>query len=568
MSTPPPPSALDAIDGGFGRVTRRVEITEQDGETPYYPEGDPDSPIYATAGGVSVSSSATERRVLSNLVIASDAPLRIGEDHFWYDKVVKVFRGLEYEPRRSTPRISIYSAASEAAAFDAQKIFSRLGYSWVDVSLYDTLNNLNEHDIIVGYAPTGILTKTSDFQTAYDNGKSVITISAQATSAHVPLLDTVIAAAPAILGIDPTGTDSPLFGTYSIEAAPSATVTVPASTTASAIPVAAYLVGGVRRPTVVLQRNETGGKWLHIHLPSLGPEALKLLRAGVKWLYGYTSVMSWETQIGEFMVDGAKEKDFPRTIEVSGRDYTSKCMASRITSAMSFPEGTLLRDFVVALADNSGITKFKIPPIVAVTGSVVTVDRGTERWNIMSEAANALNHDLYFDEEGFLVMEPYSDPSLSITVADFQTGADGNMASFEKSINSSRIYNHVVVFGDPGEGENRLPFFGEAINTNPNSPTNIDEIGDRTYTYASTFFTSDEQCQAYAETLLQHNSLETYELNFTSIAYPWLTAGKVANVFMPDQLSGVPTRFLLDSIDLSMALGPMSLSGKRVVITG
>jgi hypothetical protein len=111
-----------------------------------------------------------------------------------------------------------------------------------------------------------------------------------------------------------------------------------------------------------------------------------------------------------------------------------------------------------------------------------------------------------------------------------------------------------------------MPYVGEAKNTNGASPTRIAKLGDRYYSYASTFFTSQNQTQDYAERLLGLHSRESFELSFQAINYPWIEAGEIARVEDPKAVATDPTKYLIDSATIPLDLGPMSFTGKRVVI--
>lgn len=277
----------------------------------------------------------------------------------------------------------------------------------------------------------------------------------------------------------------------------------------------------------------------------------------------------WEVQMGEYHIDNIKTSANDTQVRVVARDPWKKLMNSKLPQSMSFPHGTYLSELVRSLAANAGIHKLRIPYTNETIGSTMDLERGTERGEVIKQACTANNYDVYFDNEGYLKMEKFSDPSTSAPTARFSTGVGGNIVTYDKSINDSRLYNHILVYGDRESvegGDILMPYFGEAINDNPNSPTSVDRLGDRQYSYASSFFTSDQQCQNYAESLLKIHSLETYEINWSSIYYPWLEVGTVVEVSEPDTDVDIDTRFLLDTISYPLSLGPMSATGKRVLI--
>jgi len=277
----------------------------------------------------------------------------------------------------------------------------------------------------------------------------------------------------------------------------------------------------------------------------------------------------WEMQLGEFMIDRIGDAHENTIVRISGRDYTKKCLTSKLEHSMSFPAGTYIYDLISALAANAGIRKLRLPFVTNTIGTQLDLERGTERWAVMLQAAQSGSYDLFFDNEGYLTMAPMPDPFLDAPFMSFQSGQ--NLVTYEKSVNDSELYNHVIVTSNQESvegGEVLLPYFGEAKNTDPDSPTNVDRIGDRLLPHEAAFMTSDQQCRELAEALLRVHQLESYEINWSSIVYPHADVGKVVQVVEPKKGTATPTKFLLDTLNLPLGLEPMSATGKRVVITG
>lgn len=85
---PPPDEIVAAALGPYTRITRHVDIYESDGVTPFMLE----APF--TDGSVNVDSTRNERRTLSLKLYNDDGALTIYPDGFWYDKIIKVYRGV------------------------------------------------------------------------------------------------------------------------------------------------------------------------------------------------------------------------------------------------------------------------------------------------------------------------------------------------------------------------------------------------------------------------------------------------------------------------------------------
>lgn len=274
----------------------------------------------------------------------------------------------------------------------------------------------------------------------------------------------------------------------------------------------------------------------------------------------------YQNQLGEFVIDNIKEKRFPKYLSISGRDYTKKMLVSKFARATNFTAGSSPEELIRDMAANAGIFKVSLP----VTGKTISTDqyfdRGVTRWEACKKIANSYNYDLYFDANGYLVMAPFVDPSTSPTVFTFKTGSpDGTIADYDKSSNDSQLYNHVAV---TGEGAGQIPVVAEALNTQPDSPTSIDEIGDRLYEFVSSFIYTTEQAQDVADSFLKIHALEQFDINLNSLIIPWLDVNTVIQFIDPDPNPNDPDRFLLSSMSMPLGLGTMTAVGKRITIVG
>jgi hypothetical protein len=293
----------------------------------------------------------------------------------------------------------------------------------------------------------------------------------------------------------------------------------------------------------------------------------EMLVSAVSWLNPVVLVDQWETQIGEFMIDRISEPHFPHEVRITGRDYAKKCMNSKFAYATQFEEGYLLEALISAIASNAGVGKKQLPNTGIVVGKSFYFDRGVTRWEAMKEIATAYNYDLYFNAQGYLVMSEFVDPASESPALYIETGTQGQIASYEKATTDTRIYNFVVVTGESSDSA-ALPVYAIATNTDPTSPTNVDEIGERVYQYVSSFITTTEQAQDVADKFLAIHSLEEFELSFDTLVLPWLDVGQIIGFVDPRPAPGDPTAFLLTGLTFPLSLGPMSGSARRVTIVG
>jgi hypothetical protein len=266
------------------------------------------------------------------------------------------------------------------------------------------------------------------------------------------------------------------------------------------------------------------------------------------------------------MIDSISEANFPYTVKIQGRDYTKKCMISKLANSLAFTAGYDLETAIWVLAVNAGIDKFILPVTGKVLGKEYFYERGTIRWNAMKEMALGFGYELFFDAQGYLVMREFQDPITAPLSYTLQTGPTfGNLVSYNKTVNDTRIYNHIIVTGESSD-ETIIPVMAEAINTEPSSPTRVAELGDRVYPFTSPFITTTAQAQDVADKMLRIMGLEEFDLTFSAIPLFWLEVGEIVEFNDPRKNAGQPTRFLLSSLTLPLGLEAMSGNAKRVTV--
>jgi hypothetical protein len=567
----PPFSVTEAIESGQCSITRRIEIWEADGTTPWYPSADEEMILRLVDGSISVDSSRPERRTLDLSLLNDDKLLRPNPNTgFWYDKVITLYRGINYIVPLSAPKITVVEQKELYGSQKMQLALRSLGYSRTFIDLGAASWDAADSDVIVSYTEDQPSAKVDLLTGQYYAGRAVLTFSTGNTDAEVPLLDAGSASGAVTWGATPVNTDTPLSGAWTAGAAGGTATGWAVSGAASGVQVFAVWQNGTDPSMITgtLATNESGGRWIDLHLPNPDSVAVKqLLAAAISWLADYSSDGEWETQIGEFCIDTINDQRFPYQLKVTGRDYMKRMMLSKLSQDETFVAGTLVTDLIIAMARNSGITReINVPASDAVLTSDVAYTRSTPRSDIAIAAANGIGQQLYFNAFGILTMEPLPDPTLDATVQTFKTGSDGNLVSLERSTNDSNLFNHIAVYGSPNSDQ--IPFYGEAKNTDPSSPTRIARIGDRYYDYNLDTVTSDADCQQLAMTFLQVSALATYEFDWESIVYPHLEANVIAQVLDPDMQEFEPDKYLMDTFDIPLKLGAMSATGKRITKVG
>lgn len=571
-SNTPPSIAVDAIEDGTASILRRMEIMEHDGVTPWSPDSEKDNRFIT--GGVNVDYGRDERRTLDITLRNNDNLLHPDPiQGFWYDKVIKLYRGVKWSARSVQPRIVIVEAGdnSTTVSNNWKNQLKNLGYQYVDIKFDIEYRDVADYDV---YVATGSASQSIQYpdilRTAFNDGKAVFTIDGRSTSVQIPfIVSSSGGTTQTAKTIKPSVRDNPLSGSFVTETNASTFSVVPIASH-TGIEVAYDDTSGSSTPRALLGMSSSGGRWFHMHTsPSttgFGAQMKLLVQAGVSWIRNYQEDRKWETQVGEFCIDNITGDNFPNHLKVTGRDYTKRCLLSKLERAKAFEAGTSVRELIAAVATNAGITKLKLPEFGLTLDKRMDYAAYTPRWQIMKEIAQSFSYDVYFDSSGYLTMTAFPDPALGASIVTFKTGVKGNLVKYTRSTNDSELFNHLVVTsGDPGA--DIIPFFGEAINNDPTSPTNIARIGDRMAPeIVNSALDSNQKCKDLALSLLKYFALESYEFSFDSICYPWLDVGVVSDVIDPYAIDTDPTRYLLDTLEIPMALGPMSSTAKRVTV--
>jgi hypothetical protein len=127
-------------------VTARCEIYESDAKTLWNPDGNPFSRLID--GSIAVNGNADDSRRTGDITLENqDGVLDSFPGGFWYDKIIKLYRGMQL-PLAQPKIIIIQDASNLRAAFKA--MLQSWGYTDITINLAArTLAVLQNYDVIV-----------------------------------------------------------------------------------------------------------------------------------------------------------------------------------------------------------------------------------------------------------------------------------------------------------------------------------------------------------------------------------------------------------------------------------
>lgn len=588
MTVLPPQGAIDKIFASTTRLIRRIEIFEHDGIT-RFAAGAHDWRLMG--GQVTVDYSRDERRALELQLDNTDGGLQNAPGSIWYDKVIKVFHGVEISdpdiPVETTiyvPKILIIENVGTGGT-DQEPLFRSIlnaaGYTDITTNTsITTLGALVGYDIIVSLCNQFDSEKGPLLQAAYEAGYSVFTSGNDTSEVDFPemIKDTALVANQGSPTNEWTMAPNPdyahldlvqgwtAYTGFSTDTDGRYIISIPVNVIPISKTTQVTAEGSKTVYNIIGTGNGRGGYWIHMQDFFLTPtQAQNFLVKAFNYLQPIiVQEEVYNGQIGEFDVDRISESHFPRVMNIQGRDYTKRCLLSKFTAAVNIQVGINPEEVIGNLAANSGITKFLLDYSGTSVGRDFFYEAGTERWQAMKDIAEAYNYEIYFNSQGYLVLRRFQDPVTATPIATLKThAADAGLITYEKSTNDTRLFNHIIVIG---EATDIAPVQAEAINTVSGSPSSIAEIGDRVHVYSSPIITDRVQAQEVADSLLKIMALEEYDLNFTHIALSWLDAGEVVTFVDPSPAPGDPTKFLVTQFEIPLSLGAMTGTVRRVTI--
>ncbi|ANA87260.1 minor tail protein [Gordonia phage Gibbles] len=582
MSVAPNRFIQDALNAPTSEHVRRIELYEYDGKTPWKQELW-DSILVECS--VSADYDRDERRNADITLDNWNFELNPEAGNLWYDKVIKLYYGLITHQNQRDPAIMIveeFNSLGQALAL--KRLLSAAGIKVVHYNpQVTTLAEVQDFDILISISDT-YTRKLSLLTSAFNAGKSILTFGLDATSAQLPYIITGAATSlvsvpgermmeqnlevedEIITGWDSWRTNSP--GSIRRILTPAA---------GSEVIVNHYDDANGFTPGFVMRSDLNGQTWIHGLVNDFETDSFpttadwqeysNFLGAVIDRLIYYSVEPEWETQMGEFVIDTLGGSSESRgMVNVTCRDYTKRCLQSKLSKATMFTATQKVSDVIKALAYNAGITKDKVPDMNYTVGKDTTYERDQPRWEIMKTLAQANNLNIFFDSQGYLCLTEQSDPITSPPVLSLEDGPRGNLVNIDRRTSDTSIYNRVTVVGESSDQTKPL-VYGEAVNENPDSPTSIGAIGERTNNITNSMVTSNQQAQEIATTLLSVSSLEEFEMNFTASMLPWIEPGEIVELNIQYGIEAEqwgPARFLITSLTFPFDLSPMSGTGKRI----
>ena len=487
-----------------------------------------------------------------------------------------MFYGIRLNQTDRKMRVAIVDQyLADGQAFELKKHLSANGLSEVHFLPSATdIEHVENYDVLVSISGTSTQ-KTAFLTECYNAGKGIVTFSLDQTGSSMPLIVGNTGMGTVVTGDErhyaPTTTASSMSlgwdEWYAANNEPYRKILAPAA----GATVVAQMEDSNGQSVAAISREDTDDRrWVHCVLADFTADSLvegyeefgKFAARAVTWSSAYEALDTWEIQLGEFMADSISVGQSYATVSISGRDLTKMCQQSKFVASTTFTASTPIESVIKTVATNAGISKFKLPTTGKVLDKDMTWERDTARWDVIRDVCNSNNYEVFFDNEGYLVMREFRDPLTTPATLELSSGLGGNLVSRGGKTSDTNLFNHIVVVGESSDSSTP-PVYAEAINTAAGSPTSVAEIGDRVSVTTSSLITAVTQAQEYADSLLAVSALEEFELSFESTLLPWIEVGDIVEMKKSDDRYWGADRYLLTSLTFPLDLTPMSGSGKR-----
>jgi hypothetical protein len=267
---------------------------------------------------------------------------------------------------------------------------------------------------------------------------------------------------------------------------------------------------------------------------------------GIRFPDGTTEMVT----LGVFRINSTDITDAAGTLtmQIAGTDRSARIADARFEDPTDITQGInvatqILNTVQAAYPD----VTYSFSPTSTLTGHM-TVEEGSDRWDLCQQFASNAAMVLYFDGDGTLILAPANESStvpFSLT-----EGEGGLLLTSARRWTRENTYNRIIATGEnTGVG---TPVRGVSTDDNPTSPTYYNgPFGRVPKFFASQFMTTTAQAQAAADSMLLRELGTTQSVNFGSIVLPHLEPNDVLRITRVR--AGIDEDHIVDSLTIPLS---------------
>jgi hypothetical protein len=261
--------------------------------------------------------------------------------------------------------------------------------------------------------------------------------------------------------------------------------------------------------------------------------------------------------VGTFMIDAADvivERSMSM-VTLSGSDLWKKFSKSAFSKAKSWPEDTSINEIIRWVADKSGVTKLNLDPLHdraaadRKTTKKFAVEQGDNRGEFLAKLCSSQGIDIYFDPKGVLTTQDFRSPGDKEVVYYYGPERNNNLLTVKASFTDDNLYNAVLVVGT-GDKDNVVTF--KVRDTDPESVTNVDRIGERLFIHETESIKTATVAEKTAEALFYKKVLVNEDITLETICNPAFEGNDVIHV-KETEFSGLNNSFRIKAFTVPLS---------------
>lgn len=280
----------------------------------------------------------------------------------------------------------------------------------------------------------------------------------------------------------------------------------------------------------------------------------------------YNEVEIEYAPLGVYRIQDVDVDDKGDTIEirVTGFDRSQRVIDARFEEpyqiASGVNHGTAILSTIQLIYPE---VAYNFATVSTRTTSTIIAEEGSDRWAFCQGIATSLGMELFFDNEGVLILRPVPMVEASSVPAwDIIDGERGVQVNIGRNWTREGSFNRVIATGE-NMGDGIAPVRGVATDTNPNSPTYyFGPFGRVPRFYQSEFLTTNAQALSAATGILARELGTTQRINFGTIVNPKLVPGNVVLV-RRDRIGIREEMHVIDTLTIPLAVSSSMSGGTR-----
>lgn len=252
-------------------------------------------------------------------------------------------------------------------------------------------------------------------------------------------------------------------------------------------------------------------------------------------------------------------------LDITGIDRGYRIANNRWIEPYQIASGTNVKTALTSLLQDryTDIT-LRFSDTTATTSSITLgLDTENDPWSDAQHIAETAGLDLYFDADGYCVLEQIKDSSVAASVEQYAENEEAMVLSTNRVLSSDGVYNAVIVTGEGSDMD--TPFRASAIDDNPASPTYAYGPFGLVPTFRSSpLINSQASANAFAISTLNQIRGKDESLTWGQIVDPSLDAGDVVSII--NVTAKIARAMVIDRLTIPLGSEEsMSAQGRTIV---